>query len=247
MVNRKSITIRIGTSGWHYKHWIGRFYPDKLRADKWLEYYAQHFDTVEINNTFYHLPREQTMVNWHDRVPAGFLFAVKASRYITHVKKLNDPGETLQRFFDLANLLQEHLGPVLYQLPPSLHKNLERLDAFLAVLPRRDLAVFEFRHKSWYEQDTFDLLERWGVALCIHDLGDSASPRIVTGGRVYVRFHGTSGRYAGNYPDPLLQHWADWLKSQMGSARAIYVYFNNDISGHALNNARTLKQIMGVA
>jgi uncharacterized protein YecE (DUF72 family) len=127
--------IRIGTSGWHYNHWIARFYPKKLPKDRWLEFYAQSFDTVEINNTFYHLPREQTMANWNDRVPAGFLFAVKASRYIAHVKKLNDPDETLQRFLDLANRLGEHLGPVLYELPPSLHKNLERLDAFLAHLP----------------------------------------------------------------------------------------------------------------
>src|SRR4030042_1399008 len=111
-----SCEIRIGTSGWHYKHWLGRFYPEKLPKDKWLAHYAQHFDTVEINNTFYHLPREQTMLNWHDRVPANFLFAVKANRYITHVKKLKDPAETLHRFFDLANLLEEHLGPVLYQL-----------------------------------------------------------------------------------------------------------------------------------
>jgi uncharacterized protein YecE (DUF72 family) len=246
-MGKERCEIRIGTSGWHYQHWIGRFYPEKLRPDKWLEFYAQHFDTVEINNTFYHLPREQTMVNWRDHVPANFLFAVKASRYITHIKKLNEPGETLQRFFDLANLLGEHLGPVLYQLPPSLHKNLARLDAFLACLPKRDQAVFEFRHASWYEQDTFDLLNRWGVALCVHDMGEVAPPRIVTGGVVYVRFHGTEGRYAGNYPDHLLQDWADWLKSQAAGVRAIYAYFNNDISGHALNNARTLKQILGVS
>ncbi len=238
--------IRIGTSGWHYNHWIGRFYPEKLPKDQWLQYYAQHFDTVEINNTFYHLPREQTMVHWHDRVPAHFLFAVKASRYITHVKKLNDPDESLQRFFQLAELLKRRLGPILYQLPPSLHKNLERLDAFLAVLPKRDHAVFEFRHPSWYEQDTFDLLHRRGVALCVHDMGGSAPPRVVTGGVVYVRFHGINSRYGGNYPDHVLQDWANWMQSQAAGARAIYAYFNNDAEGHALENARTLKCIMGV-
>jgi len=238
--------IRIGTSGWHYNHWIGRFYPEKLPKDQWLEHYAQHFDTVEINSTFYHLPKEQTMVNWHDRVPAHFLFAVKASRYITHVKKLNDPQESLVRFFELADLLKRRLGPILYQLPPSLHKNLERLDAFIACLPKREHAVFEFRDRSWYEQDTFDLLNRWGVALCVHDMGDKAPPRVVTGGVVYVRFHGTNGHYAGNYPDHMLRDWADWMMSQAGNVRAIYAYFNNDVSGHAINNARTLKQIMGV-
>lgn len=239
--------IRIGTSGWHYNHWIGRFYPEKLPKDRWLEHYAQFFDTVEINSTFYHLPREQTMVHWHDRVPAHFLFAVKASRYITHVKKLNDPQESLQRFLALAALLKRRLGPILYQLPPSLHKNLERLEAFLACLPKRDHAVFEFRHASWYDQDTFDLLNRRGVALCVHDMGDKAPPRIVTGGVAYVRFHGINGRYGGNYPDHVLQDWAGWMKSQAGSVRALYAYFNNDAEGHALENARTLKRMMGLA
>jgi uncharacterized protein YecE (DUF72 family) len=247
MVNRKSIAIRIGTSGWHYDHWIGRFYPQKMRKENWLEFYAQHFDTVEINNTFYHLPREQTMVHWRDKVPANFLFAVKASRYITHIKKLHNTAEEVGRFFALASLLEDRLGPVLYQLPPSLHKNLERLDEFIQSLPRRDNAVFEFRHSSWYDQGTFDLMNQHGVALCVHDMGDKAPPRIVTGDVAYVRFHGTNGRYAGNYPDHMLQDWADWLKAQIAGVRAIYAYFNNDISGHALNNARTLRQIMGVA
>jgi uncharacterized protein YecE (DUF72 family) len=239
--------IRIGTSGWHYKHWAGRFYPEKLRTDKWLEHYARHFDTVEINNTFYHLPREQTMVNWHDRVPAGFLFAVKASRYITHIKKLRNTGAEIERFFDLAGLLGEHLGPILYQLPPNLHKDLGRLDEFIAEIPMRDRAVFEFRHKSWHEQDTFDLLDTRGVALCVHDMGDKAPPRIVTGGMVYVRFHGTDGRYQGNYPDHVLQDWAAWIQGQISRVRAMYAYFNNDVGGHALDNARTLKKILGIA
>ncbi len=254
-MGNRSCEIRIGTSGWHYNHWVGRFYPEKLRKDKWLEHYAQHFDTVEINNTFYHLPKAQTMVDWHDKVPSSFLFAVKANRYITHIKKLHNVADEVKRFFDLADLLADRLGPVLYQLPPSLHKNLERLDEFIDCLPQRAGraaalragAVFEFRDKSWYEQDTFDLLNRRGVALCVHDMEDRAPPRIVTGGVVYVRFHGTNGRYAGNYPDHLLQDWAKWMKSQAAHVRAMYAYFNNDISGHALNNARTLKRLMGVA
>jgi len=239
--------IRIGTSGWHYDHWVGPFYPTDLPKDKWLEYYTRHFDTVEINNTFYHLPRAQTMVRWHDRVPAGFVYAVKAGRYITHVKKLKDPEESVGRFFELADLLKGRLGPILYQLPPSLHKDLQRLDAFIKVLPKRDHAVFEFRHKSWYEQDTFDLLNRHGVTLCVHDMPEAAPPRIVTGRMVYIRFHGASGRYAGSYPDPMLREWADWMKAQMKDVRAIYAYFNNDISGHAIHNARTLKRIMAVS
>jgi len=238
--------IRIGTSGWHYDHWVGRFYPEKLRKDRWLEHYAQHFDTVEINSTFYHLPREQTMVNWHDRVPAGFRFAVKASRYITHVEKLRDASDEVGRFLDLACRLGECLGPILYQLPPSLHKDLSRLDEFIASVPAPDRSVFEFRHASWYEQDVFDLLNAHGAALCIHDMGEKAPPRLATGGMVYIRLHGTSGRYAGHYPDSVLHDWAGWMVSQISTARAIYVYFNNDVDGHAISNARTLRRIMGL-
>ena len=239
--------IRIGTSGWHYDHWIGRFYPEKLRKDKWLEYYAQHFDTVEINNTFYHLPREQTMVNWHDRVPTGFLFAVKASRYITHIKKLSDPGEALERFFDLANLLQEHLGPILYQLPPSLHKDLERLDAFIAALPHAGPRRLRVSPQELVRTGHVRSLERAGASPCAFTTWAT-------------RLRRGSSRAAGVRPLPRDQRplrrqlsrptcssdWADWMKSQMGCVRAIYAYFNNDISGHALNNARTLKQILGV-
>ncbi len=243
-MSSRNCEIRIGTSGWHYDHWIGPFYPKGLPKDQWLEHYARHFDTVEINNTFYHLPRAQTMERWHDHVPAGFVYAVKASRYITHVKKLNDPEESIGRFFELAELLKRRLGPILYQLPPNLHKDLEKLDAFLKVLPKRNHAVFEFRHKSWYEQDTFDLLNRHGVALCVHDMGKAAPPRVVTGRMVYVRFHGTSGRYAGSYPDSMLREWADWMKAQTKDVAAIYAYFNNDISGHAIRNAETLREVM---
>lgn len=238
--------IRVGTSGWYYKHWSGRFYPETLRKDKWLEHYARYFDTVELNSTFYHLPQEQTMMNWHDRVPPGFVFAVKASRYITHIKKLRNTVEEVARFLDLAARLGEHLGPVLYQLPPSLHKDLARLDEFINSISMRDRAVFEFRHSSWYGQDTFDLLNKNGVAVCVHDMDGEDMPRIVTGGMVYIRFHGTNGRYQGNYPDVVLREWADWIQGQVTGARAVYVYFNNDVSGHALNNARTLKQILGI-
>jgi uncharacterized protein YecE (DUF72 family) len=238
--------IRVGTSGWYYKHWIGRFYPETLCKDKWLEYYARYFDTVELNNTFYHLPKEQTMMNWHDRVPPGFVFAIKASRYITHIKKLHNTDEEVARFLDLAARLGDRLGPVLYQLPPSLHKDLARLDAFISSLSMPERAVFEFRHRSWYGQDTFDLLDKHGVAVCVHDMDDKTPPRVVTGSMVYIRFHGPTGRYQGNYPDGELREWADWIQGRVAGARAVYVYFNNDVSGHALNNARTLKQILGI-
>ncbi len=238
--------IRIGTSGWYYAHWQGRFYPEELTKDRWLDFYSRHFDTVEVNNTFYHLPRAKTMVHWHDNAPTGFLYAVKASRYITHVKKLNDPAESIRKFLGLATLLRRRLGPILYQLPPSQHRNLDKLDAFIKCLPQRDHAVFEFRHDSWYEQDTFDLLNERGVALCVHDLAGSASPRLVTGQMAYVRFHGTSGRYAGSYTESMLSDWAQWLRDQAKNVRAVYAYFNNDVEGHAINNAKTLKTLLGV-
>jgi uncharacterized protein YecE (DUF72 family) len=244
MMSKANCEVRIGTSGWHYDDWRGRFYPEKLPKNRWFEHYAQHFDTVEVNNTFYHLPKEQTMRNWHDKAPAHFLYAVKASRYITHVKKLNDPQESLQRFFNLADLLKRRLGPVLYQLPPNLHKDLEKLNAFIVSLPKRNHAVFEFRHESWYDNETFDLMRERKVAFCVHDMTGKPSPRVVTGPTLYVRFHGPSGRYAGNYTTDMLTEWADWLNEQRRRVDAIYAYFNNDVEGHAIHNARTLRDMM---
>ncbi len=241
-----SCDIRIGTSGWHYDHWMGRFYPEKLPKTKWLQHYAQHFNTVEINNTYYHLPRATTVENWRAQAPPGFLYTVKANRYITHMKKLRDAGDEVRRFFEVIDLFGPTLGPILYQLPPSLHKNLELLDAFIKLLPPNSAAVFEFRHPSWYEQDTFDLLNSHRAGFCTHDMQGKASPRAVTGDIAYVRFHGTTGRYAGSYPDEMLQDWAAWLKAQQPSVRAVFAYFNNDVQGHAVANATTLKRLMGV-
>jgi len=241
-MSRAKCDIRIGTSGWYYDHWSGRFYPADLPKSKWFGYYAQYFDTVEINNTFYHLPKEQTLQRWHKIAPEGFLYAVKANRFITHIKKLDAADEPLERFFERAGLLKTRLGPILYQLPPSMHKDLDRLEAFIKLLPKRRTAVFEFRHESWYADDTYKLLEKTGVGFCIHDMPGKESPRIVTGGVIYVRFHGTTGRYSGNYPKPQLQNWAKWLKDQAKDVSAIYAYFNNDAQGHAIINAKQLKK-----
>jgi uncharacterized protein YecE (DUF72 family) len=258
--------IRIGTSGWHYGHWAGPFYPPDLPKDKWLEYYAQHFDTVELNNTFYHLPKPQYLKRWHNLTPKNFLYAVKASRYITHIKKLKDVSQELTRFLGLAALLGRKLGPVLYQLPPSLHKDLDRLESFLQILcsvilnpsrcsrtgsvkrseeslPRRPDSVFEFRHESWYCEDTYKLLDKFGVGFCIHDLSGLESPRVVTGDIIYVRFHGTTGRYSGCYSKSMLANWAKWLKDQSKQVRGIYVYFNNDACAYAVRNAKQLKEL----
>ncbi len=234
--------IRIGTSGWYYDHWKQLFYPAKLPKSKWFEHYARHFDTVEINNTFYHLPKEKSVQRWQNLAPKGFLYAVKANRYITHIKKLKDVSEPLQRFFDRIGLLKGSLGPILYQLPPSLQQDLDLLTSFIMLLPKRRTTVFEFRHSSWYSEDTFELLKKLKVGFCIHDMPGKESPRIVTADIIYIRFHGTTGRYAGNYSKSALQSWAEWLKAQSRQARGIYIYFNNDAHAHAIKNARQLKE-----
>jgi uncharacterized protein YecE (DUF72 family) len=246
--------IRIGTSGWHYGHWAGPFYPADLPKDKWLQYYAQHFDTVELNNTFYHLPKEQSLKRWRTITPKNFVYAVKASRYITHIKKLKDVSEELTRFLDLAALLGRKLGPVLYQLPPSLHKDLDRLESFIELLPKKGTAVFEFRHESWYCEDTYKLLRKFNVGFCIHavarpswpclhGLEARATPRVITSDIIYVRFHGTTGRYSGCYSKSMLANWAKWLKDQSKQVRGIYVYFNNDACAYAVRNAKQLKEL----
>ena len=236
--------IRIGTSGWHYNHWKELFYPASLPKTGWFEHYAGHFDTVEINNTFYQLPKAQSIEKWHRQAPQHFLYSVKANRYITHIKRLKDPAETLERFFERASLLKEKLGPILYQLPPSLHKDIDLLKGFIGFLPQKPPAVFEFRHKSWYSQDTFELLDKSGVSFCIHDMSGIVSPRVITGSLIYIRFHGPAGRYQGNYSKKTLQDWAQWLKEHSRDAPRAFVYFNNDIGGHAVRNAKTLKQLI---
>ena len=243
-MNSADCDIRIGTSGWYYEHWKERFYPAGSSKSKWLEYYAERFDTVEINNSFYHLPKEQTLKRWNDIAPEGFLYAVKANRYITHIKRLKDAAEPLERFFERIRLLGNKLGPVLYQLPPSLHKDLDLLGGFVKLLPKSPPAVFEFRHESWYSDDVFALLAEANATLCIHDMPGKESPRVVTAGTIYIRFHGTTGRYAGSYPEPALQNWANWLKQQTRDARSIYAYFNNDIHAHAINNAKCLRELV---
>jgi uncharacterized protein YecE (DUF72 family) len=234
--------IRIGTSGWHYDHWAGVFYPAKLPKNKWFEFYAQHFDTVEINNTFYHQPKPQTFKNWRKQAPKNFFFTAKANRFITHIKRLKDVQEPLERFFAGVRLLKTNLGPILYQLPPSMHKDLDRLKTFLQILPEDRVAVFEFRHESWYCEDTYKLLDEFNVGFCIHDLIGKESPRIVTGNIAYIRFHGTEGRYSGSYSKAQLSAWAGWLKEQTSRVQSIYVYFNNDVGGHAISNAKALKE-----
>jgi uncharacterized protein YecE (DUF72 family) len=236
--------VNVGCSGWQYPHWRGDFYPAELPASRWLEHYAQRFDTVEINNSFYRLPEASTFAAWRRRAPAGFLFAVKASRFLTHMKKLKDPEEPIARFFSRAAQLGRSLGPVLYQLPPRWPLNLERLQVFLDALPRRRRHVIEFREPSWYDDRVFALLERHGVALCLHDMHGSASGRLSIGPFVYARFHGPS-QYSGSYSHAAVEEWADWLAERAAEGKRVFAYFNNDTGGHAPKDAARLRDAVG--
>jgi uncharacterized protein YecE (DUF72 family) len=239
-VSRSAGVIHIGCSGWQYKHWRGDFYPATLPTSQWLEYYASIFSSVELNNSFYRLPETATFAGWRQRVPRDFVFAVKASRYLTHLKKLKDPQAPLTLFFSRARRLGRHLGPVLYQLPPGFLRNLERLEIFVRALPARRRHAIEFRDASWYSNDVLDCLERHRVALCLHDMTGSASGRLSAGPFRYVRLHGPE-RYAGRYPDKALAGWAEWCVAEQGAGRDVYVYFNNDIGGHAPRDAVRLR------
>jgi uncharacterized protein YecE (DUF72 family) len=236
--------VRIGCSGWEYKHWRGNFYPLDVPRTRWFEHYAATFNTVEINNSFYRLPAASTFAALAARAPVRFLFAVKASRFLTHMKKLTEPEEPLHRLFQRMVPLGPHLGPVLYQLPPNLKLNLERLEHFLQVLPRDARHVVEFRDPSWYGERVLALLERHRVALCLHDMPGSATGRERVGPFVYVRFHGASGVYSGGYPDDRLEGWADWLNGQHIAGSDVFAYFNNDAGGHAPRDALTLRRFM---
>ena len=235
---------RIGCSGWEYKHWQGGFYPSELPRGRWFEHYAATFDTVEINNSFYRLPERATFAAWARRAPLCFEFAVKASRFLTHMKKLKDPEEPLDRLFTRMRALGRHLGPVLYQLPPGWKVNVERFEHFLGVLPRDARHVVEFRDPSWYDRRIEALMERFRVSLCLHDMTSSATGRKRVGPLVYVRFHGATTKYGGGYSEERLRSWADWLNVQRDEGSDVYAYFNNDVGGHAPRDAVTLRRLV---
>ncbi len=232
--------LHIGTSGWNYEHWQPLFYPQDLSQSGWLDFYQQHFDTVEINNTFYHLPKENTFRHWREQAADGFLYAVKANRFITHMKKLKDCSSALENFIERVKLLKENLGPILWQLPPHWHANLERLEAFVDLLPKDLRHVFEFRDADWFREETRNLLERHGMIFCIHDKQGLDCPQWVTAGSVYLRFHGGEGNYGGKYGFERLLPWAERIRVWLDEGRSIFAYFNNDVSGYALEDARTL-------
>ena len=239
-----SAEIRIGTSGWHYKHWVGRFYPPRWPTSKMLGWYQEHFDTVEINNSFYRLPSEAAIEAWRSSAPPGFLFSVKGSRFITHMKKLKDPGPGLEKFFSRMDQLKEKLGPVLFQLPPNFEVNVERLAEFLDALPSRHRYAIEFRNQSWNNPEVLRHLRQRNVAYCPFHLAGYQSPIEITADFTYVRLHGPGGKYQGSYDDQALENWARKIEKWRRELKAIYVYFDNDDAGYAAQNALRLRELV---
>jgi uncharacterized protein YecE (DUF72 family) len=238
--------IRIGCSGWHYKHWRGPFYSPNIRGDQMLSHYLQHFDSVEVNNSFYRLPTDSAVIAWRDSTPDRFLFAVKASRFITHNKKLSDPDSAFDKFFSRVDILGPKLGPILFQLPPKWRLNLERLRSFLEALPPGHRYTFEFREPSWHQPEVYDLLRSHNAAYCIYELDGFQTPFEITADFTYVRLHGPGGKYQGSYSSQVLSAWAERIGQWRRSLKGIYVYFDNDQEAFAAHNALELKRLAGL-
>lgn len=239
------VRFRVGTSGWHYADWSGRFYPPDLPKHAWLRFYAGEFDTVELNRSFYRLPDDATWDVWRAATPRGFRFAVKASRYITHLKRLRGCEDAVGRLFQGALRLEERLGPILYQLPPSFRADPERLDAFCATLPRRRRHVFEFRDPRWFTDEVFRVLRRRRAGFCCFHMPELETPWLATARFAYVRLHGAGERYAGRYPPATLRRFARRIRALAADCSEVWIYFNNDHRAHAVANARSLRELLG--
>jgi uncharacterized protein YecE (DUF72 family) len=235
--------IHIGTSGWSYKHWRERFYPKEVKAKDYLSYYAGQFSVSEINTSFYHLPKSDTIENWVDTVNSRFKFCPKISRYITHMKKLNDPEQSLPSFFDVFDPFKKHLGPVLIQLPPFLAFNAEKVAVFCKALKQYKGYRFalEPRHETWLTDEAIALLTKHKIAFVIAESGGRwPYGEFVTAKDIYIRFHGPDGSYASSYPDKVLKKYAKKMLQWEEEGHRIWVFFNNDGNAYAIENARTL-------
>ncbi len=236
--------IRIGTSGWNYKHWKGLFYPEHLSKTKWLEFYTKYFDTVELNATFYRLPSEKTFHNWHKRTPEKFIWALKASKFITHTKRLKDVKEALSKFYNTISKLKEKCGPILFQLPPSLVFEKSLLEDFCNLLDYSYRHTLEVRNKSWIDNRVFDTLKRYNIAFCISDTaGRYPYYEEITADFVYIRLHGSKKLYASEYTKEEINMWAKKLVQWKKDA---YIYFDNDFNGYAVKNAKMLKEALKI-
>ena len=245
-VNREqSPEIHIGTSGWNYDHWRDVFYPQGCPKSKWLQFYAEHYNTVELNASFYRLPKPQTFETWREKTPAMFVWAVKANRFITHIKRIKDVREPLERFFSSADLLREKLGPILFQLPPSLSFDETVLSDFCKTLFGNHRYVLEVRHPSWAEPRALEILKDHNIALCISDTaGRYPYMEEDTADFIYIRLHGSKTLYASEYTEEELRAYVEKIRGW--SKNDTYVYFDNDYKGYAVKNARELKEILGL-
>lgn len=234
----------IGTSGWVYSHWEGIFYPKDLPGKDKLKYFSQHFKTTEINYSFYHLPRPSTYQNWYLQTPEDFLFAVKASRFITHIKRLKEVKEAWKTFIENALNLKEKLGPILFQFPPSFRANeteIKRLEEFLKLITKNKLKyAFEFRHKSWCDKKVYNLLKKYKVVWVIADSPNYPKAEVATANFVYIRMHGSKVLFTSNYTKKELENLAQKIKKWLKQRLDVYCYFNNDAMGYALENAKEL-------
>lgn len=231
--------FRVGASGWQYDHWVGVLYEPDLPRNDWFARYAEVFDTVEVNNTFYHLPTAKTFDAWAEQAPDGFCYTLKFSRYGSHLKKLTDPAETVGTFLERAARLGAHLGAILVQLPPHWHADVPRLEAFLDAAGDRQRWAVEFRDPDWLQDAVFDCLREHNAALCVHDLIED-HPRVVTADWVYLRFHGAD--HGGGYPHQALSAAARRIEKHLAAGRDVHAYFNNDAEGHAIHNAQSLRR-----
>ncbi|MFH1366728.1 MAG: DUF72 domain-containing protein [Patescibacteria group bacterium] len=242
MTNKRKIYI--GTSGWQYKHWYEVFYPEDVKSDGLLQYYSQHFKSVELNASFYHLPKPEVFQGWYKKTPNDFLFSVKASRYITHIKKLRDFEEGGTRFIEAAKELKEKLGPILFQLPPFLKANKEVLETAIKILPKDYKYAFEFRHGSWFTPEIYDILKKHNVALVMADSPNFPLKKEITADFIYLRFHGSKSLYGSKYTEEELNSWAKDIMAWQKQGMDIYAYFNNDAEGYAVENAKQLENLL---
>jgi uncharacterized protein YecE (DUF72 family) len=237
---------RIGTSGWHYAAWRGPFYPETTKPKDFLSFYLTRFDTAELNTPFYRTPSLEAVRAWAEQTPDEFLFAWKASKFISHWKRLSERCDnSLALMEERLDILGRKAGPVLFQLPPQMSVNRERLAGFLKMLAPGRRYAFEFRHKSWYEPAILDLLRDHDAALCLSDHADAPAPWEVTASFVYVRGHGPSGRYWGTYSDETLRRWTRDITRWRREGRAVYCYFDNDVKSAAPADAQRLLAFLG--
>jgi len=244
-MKRLSEKILVGTSGFYYPHWQKLFYPEDLPKSRYFSYFVTQFQTVEINSTFYHLPKAKTVAHWLEETPEDFRFALKAHREITHYKKLREAREPLLRFLHLIKPLKPKLVAILFQLPPSLHKDIALLSDFLQLLPSSGYRfAIEFRHKSWYDEETDTVLKAYNVARCLHDYARAKIEPVITADFTYLRLHGADGHYRGSYDDATLTQLAQMLLDAARHQKALFVYFNNDTDAAAVTDARRLQTLL---